>query len=78
MALWKWLLGSLDDNTKALSTPAPAEICSAVNPATGLPMLSGGISSLDAGGSPFGKDLHSSASWGSSTSCGTEIGSAMP
>lgn len=78
MALWKWLLGSLDDNTTALSAPAPMEeVSSTVNPATGLPMLSGEISGVDTGGSPFGTDLHSSASWGASTSCGSGTGSTM-
>lgn len=33
-----------------------------INPSTGLPMLDDGMGGVDAGGSPFGMDIHSSLS----------------
>lgn len=29
-----------------------------INPATGLPMISGGMTGVDVAGNPFGSDLH--------------------
>lgn len=77
MTFWKWLLGGLDDGTVAASAPVSDEdIGSTVNPATGLPMLSGGMSGVDAGGSPYGMDLHSSTSRDSGSANGNEFDSA--
>lgn len=78
MAFWKWLLGSLDDNTAAPSVPTFSEgMGSTVNPATGLPMLSAGMSGVDAGGSQYGTDLHSSISWDTGQADGSDFGSAL-
>ena len=62
MSFWKWLLGSSNPNHPAhdvsdLSTNSGG----VVNPATGLPMLHGDMSGIDAGGNQYGMDTpHSS------------------
>lgn len=78
MSFWKWLLGSQDDRTATSAAQIQVEeIGSLVNPATGLPMI-GGMSGIDAGGSMYGTDSHSSStSWHSDTSAGSGIGSSM-
>lgn len=67
MSLWNWLFGSASSafDSDAHSTTERHET-GAVNPATGLPMVSGGSTGIDIGGSPFGIDLHSC---GTSTGC---------
>lgn len=78
MSFWNWLLGSLDGNTTAPSVSIPTvDVGTVVNPATGLSMLSGGMSGVDAGGSLYGMDSHASASWHFDTFSGSGIGSAM-
>ena len=63
MSIWNWLFG---DTTDAMALPAMDS--PSLNPATGLPMMGGG---LDVGGNPYGMDLHSSDTvW---TSCGGDI-----
>lgn len=55
---FKFLFGD-DDN----AAPGAADVpLTTINPSTGLPMLDGGISGVDVGGSPFGMDVHSSMS----------------
>jgi hypothetical protein len=44
--------------TDSSGPSAPA--ATVVNPATGLPMLDDSIGGVDAGGSPFGSDIHQS------------------
>jgi len=67
MSIWKWLHGSLDGSTIDTHALTPInEMCATtVNPATGLPMLSGGMSGVDAGGSLYGMDSHVGTSWDS-------------
>lgn len=60
MPLWDWLFRSVSSafDSDVHSTPAN-HATGAVNPATGLPMVSGDSTGVDIGGSPFGADLHS-------------------
>lgn len=45
------------------AAPGTADVpLATINPSTGLPMLDGGMGGVDAGGSPFGVDLHSQMS----------------
>ncbi len=78
MTFWKWMLGSLNDAAAEPSAPTIVEDTgSTVNPATGLPMLSGGMSGVDIGGSPFGTDMHSIESWDSNSKDGSWGGSTL-
>ena len=62
MSLWNWLFDDTagEFNLDAHSTTA-SQAAGPVNPATGLPMVSGDWTGIDVGGSPFGFDLYSSA-----------------
>ena len=68
MSLWNWLFGSASSafDSDVHCTPA-SQATGAVNPATGLPMVSGDSTGIDIGGSPFGVDLHSNGT--TSTGC---------
>ena len=78
MGLWNWLFGEFNgSNVTASASAFPEDIGSTVNPATGLPMLSGGMSGVDAGGSPYGTDMHSSTAWGAGSTGGSEVCSAL-
>jgi hypothetical protein len=70
MSFWKWLLGSPDHNTATHeASHSSTSSAGAVNPATGLPMVSGDMSGIDVGGSFYGTDAHSGSSWHSESSC---------
>ncbi len=74
MSFWRWLFGSPDHNPSTHDFPdASADSAGVVNPATGLPMLNGDMSGIDAGGNLYGMDDHhpshdSGSSWDSSSS----------
>lgn len=74
MSFWKWLLGRPDHSTSMHEgLDSFANSASVVNPATGLPMLNGDMSGIDAGGSLYGMDDHhpshgSGSSWDSGSS----------
>ncbi|SMF52399.1 hypothetical protein SAMN02745746_03763 [Pseudogulbenkiania subflava DSM 22618] len=54
MSFWNRLFGQASTAEEA---PHP-EATSVVNPATGLLMIDNTIGGVDAGGSPFGQDVH--------------------
>lgn len=58
MSLWNWLFG---DRQPEAQRAGPAPASGTINPATGLPMLSGETYGVDVGGSPFGSNLTESA-----------------
>jgi hypothetical protein len=67
MSLWSWLFGSTSGTSDSdVHSTTASHATGAVNPATGLPMVSGDSTGIDIGGSPFGVDLHSN---GTSTGC---------
>lgn len=69
MSIWKWLLSGFDNNTGAHDAPDSSAESTVVNPATGLPMLNGDMSGIDAGGSLYGSDSHhSSTGWDAGSS----------
>ena len=53
MSLWNWIFG---DRLPVALHDSPKPSSGTVNPATGLPMLSGETYGVDVGGSPFGSD----------------------
>jgi hypothetical protein len=75
MQICKWLWGgapSTDD--MGVGTTNWDDGGSCINPATGLPMISGDLGGVDVGGSPYGTDLHVHMSAMSSHGIGTEVG----
>lgn len=55
----KSLFGHSDEGLapSATATPLPSDGAVCINPATGLPMLSGDCSGVDVAGNPYGCDL---------------------
>lgn len=56
MHIWNWITGLFDTGPNITSDTTSMHHADH-NPATGLPMI-GGIGGVDAGGSPFGHEVH--------------------
>ena len=56
MRFWNWLIDFLLGPIEPVQPLRDEGI--SINPATGLPMTTPGISGVDVGGNPFGHDLH--------------------
>ena len=53
MSIWDWLFRDASSHDDCVGGSPPD-----INPATGLQMVGDGIGGVDAGGSPYGMDVH--------------------